>query len=146
MRHYFHQGLKERMWCVLILWTAQGMFSGYQLLSGDGNLGRALGDATWRLLCVACPDHQTRGRKHSDRLTSRSPPYCCPSSITTMTSFCCHASSVEKGLALSPAHEPPVISRRRRSWTLCFLEEWKISKYVPESDVFASESATKRPM
>ena len=43
------------------------MFPGNQLTSGDGNLGRALGDAVRRWLRVACPDHKARGGKHSDR-------------------------------------------------------------------------------
>ena len=115
-------------------------------------LGMAIWDGPLAMppgVCCASPVQTTRhvGGSIATEATSRSPPYCCPSSITTMTSFCCHDSRVEKGLALSPAHDPPVISRRRRCCTLCLLEEWKISKYVPDPDyLFASESATKRPM
>ena len=66
-------------------------------------------------VCCASPVQTTIhvGGSIATEATSRSPSHCCPSSITTITSVCCHVSKVEKRLALSPAQEPPVMRSRR---------------------------------
>ena len=90
-------------------------------------------------VCCASPVQTTRhvGVSIATEATSRSPPYC-PLSITTMTSFCCHVSSVEKGLALCPAHEPPVISRKGGAlglfvWNGKYQNTYQSATYSPQN-------------
>ena len=92
------------------------MLSRDPLAPSNGNLGRTFSDAPRSLLDVA----RHVGGSVATEATSRS-----PSVLLTFVDDNHQASNVEKGLALSPAHDPSVIRSNLHSLTRCRLEAAK---------------------